>query len=408
LLIKEILQKLELGNSVAEYDAALERYFVETNTFRALIRDEGDVVAGDKGTGKTALFRILKKRYASIDELSNVELIEAFNPSGNPVFQRLTETDPLEEGQYITIWKAYIIALVGNWVLELYEREWTDSMGELDGLLTSVGLRSADDTPSSVFSQLVNLIRRITNPQAVEATITITPEGMPIVAPRIEFGDSEAEQQELVRHDDALGLLNRVLDEIDLIVWVAFDRLDEAFQGFPRAEIPALRALFRTYLDLNAFPRVRLKLFVRKDLFSRIIEGGFVNLTHVNARKIEIVWDEDDLFDLLFRRINENGDFLADVGLEQADAHRVFDAVFPDQVDPGERKPKTWTWMMARIRDGNGVPARPLGLVIIFGLLPAKLEGGPGFILCQPCSISLHFGFVERDDRRHYCPPAKG
>jgi hypothetical protein len=120
-------------------------------------------------------------------------------------------------------------------------------------------------------------------------------------------------------------------------------------------------ALFRTYLDLNAFPRVRLKLFVRKDLFGRIIAGGFVNLTHVNARKIEIVWDEDDLFDLLFRRIKENDSFLADVGLDEPDAQRVFDAVFPDQVDPGERKPKTWTWMMARIRDGNGIrPPRNL------------------------------------------------
>ena len=55
MLVKEILQKLDLGSSVAEYDAALERYFVETSTFRSLIRDEGDVIAGDKGTGKTAL-----------------------------------------------------------------------------------------------------------------------------------------------------------------------------------------------------------------------------------------------------------------------------------------------------------------------------------------------------------------
>ncbi len=66
MLVKEILQKLELGNSVAEYDAALESYFVETSTFRSVIRDEADVIAGDKGTGKTALFRILKKRYAGI------------------------------------------------------------------------------------------------------------------------------------------------------------------------------------------------------------------------------------------------------------------------------------------------------------------------------------------------------
>jgi hypothetical protein len=104
-----------------------------------------------------------------------------------------------------------------------------------------------------------------------------------------------------------------------------------------------------------------LKLFVRKDLFRRIIAGGFVNLTHVNARKIEIVWDEDDLFDLLFRRVNENQTFLEHLGIENGTKEDVFDAIFPEQVDPGERKPKTWTWMMSRIRDGNGVqPPRNL------------------------------------------------
>lgn len=335
MIVKDILQTLDLGNSVAEYDAALERYFVETSTFHALVNDEGDFIAGDKGTGKTALFRILKNRYASIEELKAVELVEAFNPSGNPVFQRLTETEPLEEGQYVTVWKAYILALVGNWILELYEEAWTDSMYELNTLLDSVGLRSSDDTPASVFSQLVNLFRRITNPEAVEVAVTITPEGIPLVAPRIELGEDAPTA--LVRHDDALMLLNRVLDEIDLTVWLAFDRLDEAFQGFPRAEIPALRALFRSYLDLNAFPRVRLKLFVRKDLFARIIAGGFVNLTHVNARKIEIVWDEDDLFDLLFRRVNENEGFLHHLNIEGSEQQEVFDAIFPEQVDQGER-----------------------------------------------------------------------
>ncbi len=49
MLAKDILQQLDLGNSVAEHDDALEKYFVETSTFRALIRDEGDIIAGDLG-----------------------------------------------------------------------------------------------------------------------------------------------------------------------------------------------------------------------------------------------------------------------------------------------------------------------------------------------------------------------
>lgn len=62
--VKRLLAQLDLGSSVAEHDQALERYFVETATFRQLIEDKGDVVAGDKGTvsrwGRRTLDRIIR------------------------------------------------------------------------------------------------------------------------------------------------------------------------------------------------------------------------------------------------------------------------------------------------------------------------------------------------------------
>lgn len=186
------------------------------------------------------------------------------------------------------------------------------------------------------------------------------PSGIPIIGTRLEFGENEDFEQ-LSRHDDALRLLNRILDRWDTTVWIVLDRLDEAFQGQSSLETPALRALLRTYLDFNEFSRMRIKLFVRRDLFGRITAGGFVNLTHINARKIEITWDEDDLWSLLHKRLTESKEFIASLGAPANDAYSVFNSVFPEQVDPGTRKPTTWTWMMGRIRDGSGVkPPRNL------------------------------------------------
>lgn len=121
--------------------------------------------------------------------------------------------------------------------------------------------------------------------------------------------------------------------------------------------------MLRTYLDLADFDRLTLKLFVRKDLFRRIIGTGFVNLTHVNARKVEIVWDEEDLLDLLCRRFHENKAFMHDLGVSpDASNEELFYAVFPRQVDIGSRRPTTWNWMLSRIRDGNGI-APPRNLI---------------------------------------------
>src|ERR1019366_6409167 len=105
MLTLDVLKAIRLGSSVAEFDEYLDDYFVETDTFTRLVSDRTDTISGDKGTGKTALFRILRKRYTTIDSLGTVEVVPAFNIEGTPVFQRLSEGDPLEEGQYQTLWK---------------------------------------------------------------------------------------------------------------------------------------------------------------------------------------------------------------------------------------------------------------------------------------------------------------
>ncbi len=360
----EILKDLNLGSSVAEFDTGLQEYFVETDTFRSLIGDKGDIIAGDKGTGKTSLYKILQSTYRSIASLEDTEIITGFNPSGNPVFQRLAQTKVLDEGQYLTIWKAYIISLVGNWILQVYEGSYSDEMIELDDLLKKIDLRTVDDTPNTVFSKLVNVVQRLITPKSVELKMTISPQGMPILVPKVEFGEEAPPRDSphpVVDHYEAFLLLNQVLAQIELKAWVVIDRLDEAFQGFPNTEKPALRALFRTYLDLLEFENIRLKLFVRNDLFRKIIEGGFVNLTHVNARRIAVTWNDEDLFDLLMRRIMNNSKVINEANLGGRTKKEIFAFFFPEQIDVGEKKPLTWTWILSRIRDGNGVkPPRNL------------------------------------------------
>ena len=361
--VKALLRQLDFGNSVAEFDEALDRYFVETESFRALTLDKADIIAGEKGTGKTALYRVFQKRYTTVPELKQVEVVAGFNPAGNPVFQRLALVSPLSEGQYVTVWKTYLVSLIGNWLLELYESDLTAKMRRLDSLLVQVGLRSRDDSAETIFSKVVNVFTKLMRPKSAEVSFSLSETGIPVVAPRLEFEPDEpaVDPPDAISHEKALGELNAALNDVDLTAWVVLDRLDEAFQGFASVEIPALRALLRTYLDLLAYPRIRMKLFVRNDLFRKVTQGGFVNLTHVNARKIEIVWEEEDLLNLFARRVRESPEFVRAVNLEGLTDKAIFDHIFPKQVDQGLRKPTTWSWMMSRIRDGNGIkPPRNL------------------------------------------------
>ena len=361
--VSEALQSLNLGKSVAEFDDALERYFIETNAFRELVQDRIDIVAGDKGTGKTAIYRILQKKHATLPEMRGVEVIAAFNPSGSPIFQQLTTRDVLSEADYNHLWKAYLVSFSGNWLLDIYEGNLTSSMPSLDKLLRGLDLRTEIDAPRNSFARTLNKIGKMFHWRSAEMECTISENGLPIITPKIEFSttDETKSGSTPLAADAVLRLLNKCLDEADITLWVALDRLDEAFSGYPGMEIPVLRALLRTYLDLTEFDRIKLKLFVRRDLFSRITAGGFVNLTHINTRKLEIVWREADLKNLLCRRISENSAFCKALNIVGTTDEEIFDAMFPEQVDTGKRKPLTWTWMMRRIRDGNDVkPPRNL------------------------------------------------
>ena len=360
--VKDLLSNLELGKSVAEFDDDLEKYFVETNTFKELVKDKFDIVAGDKGTGKTAIFKIIQKRHQDYRELDGVNIVPAFNPTGSPVFSSLTEKEALEEGEYILLWKSYILAVIGNWLIRNCSRPQQKHLDELKQLLEALDLLTTDVSPKGVLQKILESLPNFFIWKSAEVEISATSEGIPTITPRVNFGQPQDKFEEVrISVEDAFSILDNTLGKIGAKVWLAFDRLDEAFQGYPDIEIKALRALLRSYLDTHEFRNFKLKLFLRRDLFRRITLGGFVNLTHVNDKKLEIIWDEEDLLHLLCRRIRENPGFLKSIEAEGKTDEELFDVMFPDQVDVGERKPKTWTWIMGRIRDGNDVkPPRNL------------------------------------------------
>jgi hypothetical protein len=179
--IQNLIGNLDLGKSVAEFDEALETYFIETNAFRELISDKIDIIAGDKGTGKTAIYRILHKKYPTLPSLDATEVLAAFNPTGNPVFQKLGEHAIQEEGEYILLWKLYFLSLVGNWLLSVWDGNFTPSMLQLDQLLKGLDIRSKDDAPVNIFARTLSRIGKLFQWRAAEVEITASDTGIPLV-----------------------------------------------------------------------------------------------------------------------------------------------------------------------------------------------------------------------------------
>lgn len=354
----DVLQNIDFGNSVAEFDKDLERYFIKTDVFVDFINDKYDIVSGDKGTGKTALYRYVYTKKNNIPEMSNVQVIAGFNPAGTPMFSGLISQGILEEGEYIKIWKAYFLSLIGNWLLLLYIGRYDERLKILDGLLDNLGLRSKDERPVSVFKNITVWLKYLLKPKSIDFEVKIDSDDlMPIMKPKIVWGkdDNEITQGFMgdFNYDEAFELLNDIIQDNNIKVWVVLDRLDEAFIGYHEIEVSALRALFRAYLDIQAFQALRLKIFVRKDLFRKIIARQFVNLTHVNARKKEIVWEAEDALSMICKRIREGSANNVMLSLNNLSDYDVLYKIFPQKIDRVDRGKNTWNWILSRTSDGT-------------------------------------------------------
>lgn len=354
------LNLMSIGKSVAEQDDLLDQYFIETEAFRSLVSGSVDIIAGDKGTGKSAIYRMLQNNYRDYSSIGDVEVLSAFNPAGSPVFQRLTNSEVYSEGKYRTIWKSYFLSYVGNWLIDIFGSDYNEDVRNLSNILAALGLENQKPEPKGIFSYIANFFKQLATPGRIDVEFSATESGMPIVKPGVEF-TGKIGGENIIYCDDFLGALEAALTACGVKVWLVMDRLDEAFVGSPEIETPALRALLRTYLDFSGFDALKIKLFLRRDLFRRVTSGGFVNLSHINSKRIDIEWSDDDLVAMLEKRLRNSGEFLSAIGYGSGSDISLFNRVFPSQIDIGDRKPSARNWIMSRIQDGKGVkPPRNL------------------------------------------------
>jgi hypothetical protein len=110
----ETLRATKFGQRIAEDEADdLALYFVETDQWRKLISGDVDVVYGPKGSGKSALYSLLRQKR---EDLLRWGIIPASGESvrGTPVFQELVADPPASEEQFRSLWKLYFLSLIGE------------------------------------------------------------------------------------------------------------------------------------------------------------------------------------------------------------------------------------------------------------------------------------------------------
>jgi hypothetical protein len=360
---KELLSQIEFGKRIAEDEgAALAAYFVETDNWQRLLRGEIDVVYGPKGSGKSALYSLLITRTNSLFD-RNILLAPAENPRGTPAFADLLADPPASEREFISLWKIYILSLLCS-VFDEYDFNGP-SASEVRRFLEAEGLIKGKSDLRSLVRRSFDYVKTFFRPPAsVEYGLNVDPytQHPTGVTRKITFAEPSAADTKAGAKsvDSLLAIANEALSEREsFTLWVLLDRLDVAFVESTALEQNALRALFRVYLDIAGLDRLRLKIFLRDDIWRRITESGFREASHI-TRTVTINWDRSSLLNLMVRRVLHNRPILEFYRTEAADVLTTLDSqedffyrLFPEQVESGSNKSSTVDWMLDRTADGT-------------------------------------------------------
>jgi hypothetical protein len=424
--LSELLQRLDLGSSVAESDTLLETARIETSAFADLLNDRVDLVPGTKGSGKSALFRIF------VDFLPNfllqhrkVVVAHGVQAPGDPIFHAfLDRFSKLSEEEFISFWCIYLVSLA---------HEQFVKGPRYQSFLKNSGKQIQKFRIACTNAKIPEIEARKSLKEILEWSLHVLTSWRPKVKVQLPndsgefeidlFGTKteikpdkadESSEHTLPKYvNDIKETLEAVLESSDLSLWLMVDRLDEIFPRRSDVEKTALRGLLRAMRYFSS-PHIRVKVFLRDDMLDQVVRtpDGFTALTHVTVRQADTLrWTQDQILAMIVKRFFASKplrDYLQ-INSDQLGAsatYRVgcFEKIFPPTVFKGTRQSPTIRWIYNRCADARGVvtPRDVLDLLIHakqrqHDLYAADQDGTSAHVIE---ASAIQYGFEELSKRK--------
>ena len=280
------LSKVSFGAPAAERDIAqgLADYFVESAAFQRVVEGSKNILLGNRGTGKSAIFKVLAQRQKEAGAVVIELTPEDYS------YEMLSSTMALESegswaklGAYAVAWKYLIYILVMKGVTEQGPRL---KRGDAADIYRYLRDNHAGQQGSPIGS-LISYLKRM--------------EGVKIGA--YEAAAKTRELQQLYQLDEIKPLLiplRKVLEGKKVFVLV--DELDRGWDASEDAR-SFVAGLFQACISINDLsPHLRVYMSLRQELYDSIPE------LYEDAQKyrdlLEVIsWDEKTLLKLIAKRI---------------------------------------------------------------------------------------------------------
>ncbi len=296
----EVLPLLYFGSADGRKDESLEESFVPTTSIKQFLQDRHSIIVGQIGSGKSALFELLKNRSKKLDAYRNRLII----PIEEAISFQLLRLFIAEEFSgydkkliYKLIWKFQILNRMCEEIYQLSGFPQNQHEKEIRDYLGQVRSKEFDE---SIIGKLKGLLKNAA--LVIKTKISKSPISIEAKLNGNIGGESKKTELNLDRiyrcvvgaiGERSSGRLLVVIDRID--TFVAGEDYD--------TQREFIEALLEVDDDIDAsYASIGRKVFLRADLFSRL-DYEALGYDKVNDNTLRIEWTDFELIYFVANRI---------------------------------------------------------------------------------------------------------
>lgn len=382
---QQVLPSLNFGRVDAETDDRLDSCFIGTDLFRQILLPQHSLFIGAKGSGKSAIFRLLCSDLHKIKPLlprgyQEIYCIPAHGLQSDEYLagSDLRELHPESVDDLRDFWLLYLgLKTVSVLVRDEPLRSNVSKSGnprlkELYAALT----RIAGEVGLLENRGIMTLLRRKMNDWAPQGRKSTSGKLLSMSFHQVSGTNSIA----------LLDLIDSFLQEARSLAWVMLDKLDLLYIGDINKLKMSIAGLVQLLVEYSGrFRNIHFKIFLRTDIFRQL---HIVNKSHLVSYTTDMKWRDSLLLKLFVSRAVSNPQvrsYLEEVLVEKVDVTsvitgdddyvlRIFYVLFEDSMGSANSTPQRQTtheWILKRLVDGMGTKF-PRELVHLGNLAVAK------------------------------------
>jgi hypothetical protein len=300
------LINFNFGDIEASEDEMLFDSVCKTASIIEFITGKKNIVLGEKGTGKTALFRLIseeKLKFRPNNGYKNVIIPIADNFQYKSIKSKLLKLIDSDEDD--DIYKFQIV-----WELFFFRKIITKIKNS--GSHFPIDIRRAIELTNNVFNDqgLENLVksRKTFGIKLYDTPTLILPDFYISTEPIISEDSIRQDSMEKLEIDlDYFKqAINQYLIDNELNYIIIIDRLDEfVSKAAIQTQLQMLEALISVEREFAQYSNLELKIFLRDDLFKQLSFDG-IGYDKVISKKVDLVWTPEKIREFIAKRIYLN------------------------------------------------------------------------------------------------------